>query len=161
MMQKDLPITAQKTGLGTELINDVMQMGKDSFWIATNDHVMNCLVRGKIKKLVTADGYCPVVNQLHRNKQGKLFAATDEGIFMYEHDRFKHLSFNNKNGENVGSYILHIQALNDELMLVRCDIGGSNKTPATFLYNYNLQKIISSIGDADFCTGASKAVTGL
>ena len=144
-------------GLGTELINDVMQMGKDSFWIATNDHVMNCLVRGKIKKLVTADGYCPVVNQLHRNKQGKLFAATDEGIFMYEHDRFKHLSFNNKNGENVGSYILHIQALNDELMLVRCDIGGSNKTPTTFLYNYNLQKIISSIGDADFCTGPANS----
>src|SRR6478736_9937467 len=129
-------------GLGTELINDVMQMSKDSFWIATNGPVMNCLVNGKIKKLVTADGYCPVVNQLHRNKEGKLFAAADEGVFIYEHDRFKHLSFESKDGQNVGAYIVHIQAVNNELMLVQCD-NTPTKSPTLFLYNYRLQKILS------------------
>lgn len=140
-------------GLATELVNDVVQMGKDSFWIATNDRVMNCLVNGKIKKLVTADGYCPVVNQLHRNKDGKLFAAADDGIFLYEHNRFKHLFFRNEKGEDVGMFVLHIQALNDQLMLARCEAGGPNSTSTVFLYDYKLQKIISSIPDIDFCAG--------
>jgi hypothetical protein len=91
-----------------------------------------------------------VVNQLHRNKEGKLFAAADEGVFIYEHDRFKHLSFENKDGQNVGVFIVHIQAVNNELMLVQCD-ESPNKSPTLYLYNYRLQKILSEVSALDFC----------
>jgi len=136
-------------GLANELINDVMQMGKDSFWIATNTHAMNCLVHGKIKTIKTANDFYPVVNELYRNKDGKLFAAADEGLFTFESKRFKHLEFTNE-GKDVGSYVRRIKALNNELMLVQADAGVANKEPTLFLYNYKLQKIISSVSDIEF-----------
>ena len=131
-------------------------MGKDSFWIATNTRVMNCLVHGKIKKLATIDGYYPVVNQLYRSKDGKLFVAADEGLFIYDDNRFKHLSFINQKGNNAGFLLRHIQIVNDELMLVQSDASAANKTPTLFLYDYILQKLISGISDIDFCACAGK-----
>jgi len=136
-------------GLANELINDVMQMDKDSFWIATNTHAINCLVHGKIKRIKTTNDFYPVVNQLYRNKDGKLFAAADEGLFTFESNQFKHLEFTNE-GKDVGSYIRRIKALNNELMLVEADAGLVNKNPTLFLYNYKLQKIISSVSDIEF-----------
>ena len=138
-------------GLRNELINDVMQMDKDSFWIATNAPEINCLVRGKISKITTADGFCPVVNQLYRNKQGLLFAAADQGLFIFESNRFKHLQFIS-DGKDVGSFLHRIEAINDELMLVEVDAGRLNEHATLFLYNYKLQKIISSARAGDFGT---------
>jgi ligand-binding sensor domain-containing protein len=138
-------------GLRNELINDVMQMDKDSFWIATNAPEINCLVRGKISKIKTADGFCPVVNQLYRNKQGLLFAAADQGLFVFESNRFKHLQFIS-DGKDVGSFLHRIEAINDELMLVEVDAGRLNEHATLFLYNYKLQKIISSARAGDFGT---------
>ena len=126
-------------------------MDNDSFWIATNAPEINCLVRGKITKITTADGFCPVVNQLYRNKQGLLFAAADQGLFLFESNRFKHLQFSS-DGKDVGSFLHRIEAINDELMLVQVDAGGINEHSTLFLYNYKLQKIISSARAGDFGT---------
>jgi len=138
-----------ENGLRNELINDVMQMDKDSFWIATNAPWMNSLVHGKIKTITTADGFCPVVNQLYRDRKGKLFAAADQGLFVFESNRFKHLEFTNE-GEDAGMYIRRIEAITNELMLVQVDPGHVNTAPTLFVYNYKLQKIISSVIALDF-----------
>ncbi len=92
-------------GLANELVNDVMQMGDDSFWIATNANQMNCLIHGKITKLITKDGYCPLVNQLYRNTEGKLFAAADEGLFVFEKNRFIRQRFLDDSGKDAGVFI--------------------------------------------------------
>ena len=139
-------------GLGNELVNDVMQMSDDSFWVATNTAEINCLVKGKIKKLITADGYCPLVNQLYRNAEGKLFAAGDGGLFVFEKNRFVHLSFLDASGKNAGLYLSHIQAISSRLMLVQTFPAESNIVQTLFLYDYVQQKIIAGIPALNFAT---------
>src|SRR5687767_322308 len=42
-----------QNGLSSDLVNDIIEMGKDSFWIACNTHKVNLLVDGRVDTLKT------------------------------------------------------------------------------------------------------------
>ena len=50
-------------GLASPVVNDMLELAPDSFLIATNTHALNVLVRGSMKPLPTANGFCPVINK--------------------------------------------------------------------------------------------------
>src|SRR5688572_4512559 len=51
---------SQQDGLANELVNDVAEVGPDSFLVATNTHQLNTLVNGRIGLFQTVDGFCPI-----------------------------------------------------------------------------------------------------
>jgi hypothetical protein len=75
-------------GLATSLVNDVIEMGKDSLWVLSNSNKVHCLVNGKLKDLVTADGFCPVINKVIRASNGILYALADGGLYKFQQNRF-------------------------------------------------------------------------
>lgn len=75
-------------GLASDIVNDAVEMGADSVWIATNAPQLNYYSKGKIKKFATSDGFCPVINAFHKNDQGIVYAACDEGLFLFSDNRF-------------------------------------------------------------------------
>ena len=62
-------------GLATGLVNDVIEMGKDSLLVLSNANKVHCLVNGKLKDLVTADGFCPVINKIIKTNIQACFCA--------------------------------------------------------------------------------------
>src|SRR6476659_6367282 len=48
-----------KTGLKTDIVNDLIEMGDDSIWIACNTNALNYLSHGRIQTFKPADGFCP------------------------------------------------------------------------------------------------------
>src|SRR5215208_6249430 len=61
-------------GLANNLIHQVVEMAADSLWIIPNTNKINCLINGKLRTLVTADGFCPVINQLIKCSDGFYYA---------------------------------------------------------------------------------------
>src|SRR5678810_1328983 len=78
-------------GLSSDIINCVMEMGNDSIWIAPNANRLNCLVRSKIKTVALKDSITPVINFLCRNDAGDLYAAADDGLFLFYQNSFDKL----------------------------------------------------------------------
>src|SRR5688572_25364716 len=68
-------------GLSFPMVNDMLELGPDSFFIATNTSTLNVWSKGRIKQFNTSDGFCPVISSLYKNASG-IFAAADEGLFQ-------------------------------------------------------------------------------
>src|ERR1700736_4291568 len=47
----------QAEGLTLPVVNDMLEITPDSFWVATNSPELHGLVHGKIKNLATSDGF--------------------------------------------------------------------------------------------------------
>src|ERR1700730_3944976 len=52
----------RQDGLADELINDVVEVGPDSFLVATNAAKLNTLIKGRIGIYKTPDNFYPVIN---------------------------------------------------------------------------------------------------
>ncbi len=75
-------------GLANSMVNDMLEITPDSFLVVTNTSALNAWVKGKIKT-IPVSGFCPVVNKMIRGKDGIIYAATDQGIYLLDS-----LSFN-------------------------------------------------------------------
>src|SRR5689334_11105343 len=82
-------------GLANELVNDIVEVGPDSFLLATNYSFLNTLVRGRVDTFKTSDNFCPVINRLFKSSDGHWYAAADEGLFRLEDRRFVKLMMKN------------------------------------------------------------------
>src|SRR4051812_25636940 len=91
-------------GLADNLVNAVMEMGDDSLWVILNTNRIQCLVHGRLKNYVTADGFVPVVNKLTKHSKGLYYALTDEGIFKFQDNRFTRVDIKDKNGRTLNRY---------------------------------------------------------
>ena len=80
-------------GLAVDLVNQVVEMGKDSLWIILNDNRIQCLVNGELKDFKSANGFVPLINQLIKCSNGHYYAVADEGLFRLEGNRFVSLPF--------------------------------------------------------------------
>jgi ligand-binding sensor domain-containing protein/two-component sensor histidine kinase len=83
----------RQSGLANDYVNDVFEAGPDSFLVSANANKLNTLVHGKIGVYETADHFYPIVNQFLRISDGRLYAASDEGLFILEDRKFKRLPF--------------------------------------------------------------------
>src|SRR6476619_6853656 len=61
--------TAQN-GLAADMVNDLLELGDDSIWIACNTPGLNYLRHGKIRTVQTSDGFYPTINKFIRCKNG-------------------------------------------------------------------------------------------
>ncbi|HYE55596.1 MAG TPA: two-component regulator propeller domain-containing protein, partial [Chitinophagaceae bacterium] len=105
-------------GLPDNIVNDVLEMGEDSLWIMTNVNKLNCLVRGKIKDINTADGFCPVINKMLRCSNGALYALADEGLFRLENMRFVRIPLYDENGKDISRNFTRGREADNKLFLV-------------------------------------------
>lgn len=92
----------QLEGLANELVNDIVEITPDSFLIASNGPELNTLVRGKIGKYKTSDGYCPVINRLLKSSDGHWYACADEGLYKLDNKKFSRLPVFDSQGLNIG-----------------------------------------------------------
>src|SRR5262245_21336609 len=66
-----------QNGLAAQLVNDILEVGEDSFLIATNTGAINTLTRGIISKLETEKNFCPTINFFYRHTNGKIYLSSD------------------------------------------------------------------------------------
>jgi signal transduction histidine kinase/ligand-binding sensor domain-containing protein len=86
-----------REGLANNFIEDIVEMGNDSLWIISNGSPIQYLKNGRIQKLNTLEGFVPSITKTIRLKNGKLYALADEGLFLYEHNRFLKVDLHNNN----------------------------------------------------------------
>ena len=107
-----------KNGLNYDIVNCVMEMGDDSIWIVTNSTKINCLVNGRMKALSLKDmNY--IINNLCRDEKGDLYAATDQGLGVFNKDKFKKLVLTDTSGKDINSYISYLISYGDYLFIQR------------------------------------------
>ena len=107
-----------KNGLGFDIINCVMEMGDDSIWIVTNSPVINCLVKGKMKKL-DLKGTPIVINRLMKDDNNILYAASEQGLYKFDQDGFIKLPFIDIKGEDRSRFLSSVYSYGPYLLLQR------------------------------------------
>ncbi len=104
-------------GLGNDVINDILEITADSFFVATNTSKLNVLVNSKLSSFKTSDNFYPTVNHFHKSADGNLYVAADEGLFILTKELFLPLPTIVK-GTNVAHYIEKIVEYKDYLLLI-------------------------------------------
>jgi len=127
-------------GLALEVVNDMLEMSPDSFWIATNTNKLNCLVNGKIKLLKTSDGFSPVINGFLRTDDGRIYAAADDGLFTWQGDRFTFLPVVYE-GKEVGRFLAQIKQ-SGKFLLLLINPGLGEDAGTIFLYDPNTRQVL-------------------
>ncbi len=107
-----------QNGLSNDLVNDVLELTPDSFWVAVNDAGVNTLVNGKIHKLTTIDGFYPLINKLIRTEMKDIYAAADGGLFKWQRNKFIQVSIKDKLGKQI-NYFNNITEYNGWLILTQ------------------------------------------
>ncbi len=128
-------------GLANEIVNDVMEITPDSILVATNTRQLNCLIKGKINPLKTADGFYPVINRFYKSRSGTIYVAADDGLFTWKDQKFNRLPllFNEKKSVE---FLVQIQEIGGLLlMLINPEI--SEEAGDLLLYNPAKQKILA------------------
>jgi signal transduction histidine kinase/ligand-binding sensor domain-containing protein len=105
-------------GLVSNMINQVIEMGDDSLWVIPNYSRIQCLVYGKIKDLITADAFYPVINELIKCSDGFYYALADGGLYRYERNRFVRMTLKDREGKEINNYFVHGEEVNKKLFLV-------------------------------------------
>lgn len=107
-----------KNGLYHDIVNCVMEMGEDSVWLVANSTKINCLVRGKMQLLSLKDSGI-VINNLTRNDKGDLYAATEQGLHIFNKDHFTKLSFTDLSGTDINFQLSYIIPFGNFLLILR------------------------------------------
>ena len=131
---------SQAEGLSLPVVNDVLEITPDSFWVATNSQELHVLVHGKIKPLVTLDGFYPIINYFFKSKDGHVYALADEGLFIWQNGRFNRLPMI-YNGEETGKFLGHILEVGDYFIIL-INPGLSLDAGAVLLYNIRQKKVL-------------------
>jgi signal transduction histidine kinase len=79
-------------GLGSDLVNDIIEAGEDSILIATNTGILNTLVKGKISRVNTENNFCPTINYFYRHNNQSIYLSCDQGLFQLEGNRIRPLN---------------------------------------------------------------------
>jgi signal transduction histidine kinase/sugar lactone lactonase YvrE len=132
--------TAQN-GLAADMVNDVLEMGDDSVWIACNTGELNYLRHGKIRLFKTTDGFCPTINKLVRCRNGAIYVVADEGLFRFQHNRFIRLPFFNRRGDDAGKFIVEAVEWNDFLLLLSDNSLSSLGPGNLYFFNKKTEKL--------------------
>jgi len=131
-----------KNGLGLDIVNCVMEMGEDSIWIVTNNAIINCLVKGKIKKL-DLKGTSPVIERLIKDDNDVLYAASEQGLYKFQEDKLIKLPFLDLKGKDKSRYVSFISSYGDHLLVQRDYSLLPGEEHILYLYNKKTEKIVA------------------
>jgi signal transduction histidine kinase len=115
----------KETGLAIDMVNDVLEIGNDSFLVATNTNQLNILVGGEMKMFSTADNFYPVVNHFLKSEDGNIYVTTDEGLYIFKGNKFEHLDFPMRIHENWAPFLGEITEWKDYLVFTTNDLRGN------------------------------------
>jgi signal transduction histidine kinase/ligand-binding sensor domain-containing protein len=146
-----------RNGLAIDIVNCIMEMGDDSIWIITNSNKINCLVKGQLKTLVLKDTAIPVINLLYKDEKGFLYAATDQGLYFLDTDRFIKLPFIDPEGKDINTLISYVYAFSDYLLVRRDNSTLLDQRMPLYLYNKISKKITA---EAEHIYGIAVAPDG-
>ena len=95
-------------GLADDLVNDIAEVGPDSFLVATNASHLNTLVRGKIGEFHAGDSMRPIINRFFKTADGHWYATGDNGLFEILPGGFRRLNTTDRSGNDLGLYLDNI-----------------------------------------------------
>ena len=138
-------------GLAASLVNDVMEMGDDSLWVAPNGPALHCLVHGVIRDVHTADGFYPVINQLIRCGDGFIYGISDNGLFRYQQNRFIRIPLKDDQGHIQDGPIIQAVETNHHLLLLTDPYLGALPGPGSLmLYDLQSRRLTAIAKGPDF-----------
>jgi ligand-binding sensor domain-containing protein len=128
-------------GLHHDIVNCVMEMDNSSLWVVTNNGKIQSLANGKLKSIVF-DSPPPVIDNLIRDEKGSLYAASEQGIFVFRKNSFTKLSF--LGIRNSKEYVSNICPAGNYLLIVRDNsLLDSREKHVLYLYDPVSEKIIA------------------
>ena len=127
-----------KNGLAANMVNEILEMSSDSLLIFPNFNKMHALVRGKIKDVATADGYCPVVNRMLKTRDGSYYAFADEGLFHFSNNRFTRIPMLLQDGSDISRFIIRGIESNGKIIMVTDPAMGTYPSPS-YLIIYDVK----------------------
>jgi signal transduction histidine kinase/ligand-binding sensor domain-containing protein len=131
-----------KNGLGLDIVNSVMEMGDDSIWIVTNSSVINCLVKGKMKKL-NLKGTPIVIDKLIKDNNNVLYAASEQGLYKFHENEFIKLPFFDMSGKDKSRFLTFIVSYGDYLLVQHDYSLLQGEEHILYLYNKRTEKIVA------------------
>lgn len=126
-----------KDGLLIDLVNDMLEVGPDSFLVAINLHGLNALVNGKIKQ-VKLEGPGATLNQFFRDKDGTIYATSDEGIYRIDGNRITRCVTYSPFSPNEINYLGLIAGAGDHLVFYTNNL---REDKLLYLFNKKTNKI--------------------
>ncbi|HET9745604.1 MAG TPA: two-component regulator propeller domain-containing protein, partial [Chitinophagaceae bacterium] len=128
-------------GLHHDIVNCVMEMGNDSLWVVTNNGKIQSLSNGKLKS-IAFDSPLPIIDNLIRDENGSLYAASEQGIFVFKENSFTQLSF--LGIRNSKEFVSDICPAGNYLLIVRDNsMLDSREKHVLYLYDPVSEKIIA------------------
>ena len=129
-----------KNGLPYDIVNCTIEMGDDSVWIVTNTSSIYCLVKGKLNPLILKDSV-PVINSIYKDENGKIYAATEQGLYFFDKDRFIKLPFSDTRGKNINFYLENLVIAGNYILIQRDHSLLREKNSKIYLYNKITKKV--------------------
>ena len=111
-----------QNGLATDMVNDILELGDDSFLVSTNTSQLNILVHGKMKLFTTPDKNYPVINQFLKSTDGDIYASADQGLFVLKQQRWEPLPFPMYHPEKRNPYLGTLIECGDFLVCATNDL---------------------------------------
>ncbi len=134
-------------GFGADAVNSVIEMGNDSIWIATNDVNIHCLAHSQLTKMVFAEPP-PIIDNLVRDEKGTLYAASEQGLFVFKQDRFIKLPFITRDAKDLNSLISNIYPAGRYLLITRDNsLVNAEEKNILYLYEKESGKIVAQTKD--------------
>jgi signal transduction histidine kinase/ligand-binding sensor domain-containing protein len=131
-----------KNGLGFDIVNCVMEMGDDSIWVVTNSPVINCLIKGKMTKLILS-GAPIVIDRLIKDENKTLYAASEQGLYKFSQNEFVKLPFLDLNGKDKSRFLTFIISYGDYLLLQHDYSMMPGGEHILYLYDKRTKKIVA------------------
>jgi len=111
----------RQEGLANDVINDVLEIGDDTILVATNTNKVNVLVHGRVGTYPVDDNYFPIVNRFLKSSDGRIYAASDDGLFLLTGHNFERLPVEDKQGTDIGHYFDKIVEWKNYFLLIPWD----------------------------------------
>jgi ligand-binding sensor domain-containing protein len=133
-----------ENGLTTNLVNGIMQVGRDSIFIIENTHNIQYIYNGKVGNVFLKDSFCPVINQFIRCNDGHYYAVADEGLFRFEKDHFSKIVLKGLTNTNADKNLAHATEFDSLLVINMEHFNPAYKTPKRFIvYNYRTGNVLT------------------
>lgn len=146
-------------GLANNLVNDILEVGEDSFLIATNSsQYLNTLVKGKIGIFEREGDTIPIINQIYRHEDAKIFLSSDNGLFLLEDKKIIELNISalTKNNSQL-PYLGDIAGVGNYLVISMNDLKAHK---GLFLYDIKKNRICDALPEVQgYLLGKDKSNT--
>jgi len=131
-----------ENGLISDMVNDILEIGSDSFLVAINSCGMNILANGVMKRFKLSGDTCPIVNQFLKGPDGFIYLGADEGLYRLKENRIEKLSVFYPSTQEPVRYLATIAAYKDFIIFSLNDL---RKFTGLFLFNKKEGKITDAL----------------